>query len=178
MLSLILTEAALFAYLFFSYFYLAAHAASAWPPGGPPALNIAIPGTIILMAGSVVMWWGERGMDRGKPRQLAAGIASALVLGVVFVAMQAYEWSRQPFHLSTDVYSSLYFTVTGFHILHVIVGLLMLAVLLVWTWRGYMSANRHAAASIAAVYWHFVTIVWIAVFFTIYIAPRLSLSHG
>ena len=103
---------------------------------------------------------------------------AALVLGTVFLAMQAYEWNRQPFTLSTGVYSSLYFTLTGFHILHVIVGLLMLAVLLVWTARGYISAERHAAASIAAVYWHFVTIVWIAVFFTIYLAPRLGGTHG
>ena len=178
MLSLILTEAALFAYLFFSYFYLAAHALGSWPPGGIPSLNIAIPGTLILIAGSFAMWWGERGMERGKPGQLARGIVAALVLGTIFLAMQAYEWSRQPFTLSAGVYSSLYFTVTGFHILHVIVGLLMLAVLLVWTGRGYMSADRHAAASIAAVYWHFVTIVWIAVFFTIYLAPRLSGSHA
>ncbi len=124
------------------------------------------------------MWWGERGVERGKPGQLTAGIVAALVLGTIFLAMQAYEWKRQPFALSAGVYSSLYFTVTGFHILHVVVGLLMLAVLLVWSARGYLSADRHAAASIAAVYWHFVTIVWIAVFFTIYIAPRLSGNHG
>jgi heme/copper-type cytochrome/quinol oxidase subunit 3 len=168
----------LFAYLLFSYYYLAAHAINSWPPGGAPTLNIALPGTVILVAASFVLWWGERGMVRGHPGRLAAGIAASLVLGTAFLAMQVYEWSRQPLALSANVYSSLYFTVTGFHMLHVLVGLLMLAVLLVWTALGYLSADRHAAASIAAVYWHFVTVVWIAVFFTLYLVPRLSGTHG
>jgi heme/copper-type cytochrome/quinol oxidase subunit 3 len=174
MLTLIATEATLFAYLLFSYFYLASHALGEWPPSGLPSLRIAVPGTLILIAGSVVMWWGERGIERGKPRQLKLGLCGALALGIVFLAMQGYEWSGEPFQLSTGVYSSLYFTITGFHMLHVIVGLLMLAVLLLWTSFGYFSAERHSAASIGAIYWHFVTVVWLAVFFTFYIAPRLG----
>ncbi len=173
MLALIATEAMLFAYLLFSYFYLASHALGAWPPDGPARLDISIPGTVILILGSVVMWWGERGIERGKQGQLMAGLAVALVLGVVFLALQAFEWKRQPFVLSTGVYSSLYFTITGFHMLHVIVGLLMLGVILLWTALGYFSEARHSAASVAVIYWHFVTVVWIAVFFTFYIAPRL-----
>jgi cytochrome c oxidase subunit 3 len=133
MLTLIATEATLFAYLLFSYFYLASHALGTWPPSGAPHLRIAVPGTLILIAGSVVMWWGERGIKRGKPGQLMIGLAAALVLGIAFLAMQGFEWSGEPFKLHTNVYSSLYFTITGFHMLHVIVGLLMLAVLLLWT---------------------------------------------
>ena len=174
MLTLIATEATLFAYLLFSYFYLASHAVGAWPPSGAPHLRIAVPGTLILIAGSVVMWWGELGIKRGKPGQLMIGLAAALVLGIAFLAMQSFEWSGEPFKLHTNVYSSLYFTITGFHMLHVIVGLLMLAVLLLWTAFGYFSADRHSAASIGVMYWHFVTIVWLAVFFTFYITPRLG----
>jgi heme/copper-type cytochrome/quinol oxidase subunit 3 len=174
MLTLIATEATLFAYLLFSYFYLASHALGTWPPSGAPSLRIAVPGTLILIAGSVVMWWGERGIKRGNPGQLMIGLAAALILGTVFLAMQGLEWSGEPFKLHTNVYSSLYFTITGFHMLHVIVGLLMLAVLLLWTAFGYFSADRHSAASIGVMYWHFVTIVWLAVFFTFYITPRLG----
>jgi cytochrome c oxidase subunit III len=174
MVALVGTEAALFAYLFFSYYYLASHAIGPWPPEGPPNLRIAIPGTIILILGSVVMWWGERGIKRGKSGQLMMGLAAALTLGVVFVAMQGFEWRGEPFKLSSGVYSSLYFTITGVHMLHVIVGLLMLAVLLLWTALGYFDANRHSAASIGVIYWHFVTVVWLGVFFTFYIAPRLA----
>jgi heme/copper-type cytochrome/quinol oxidase subunit 3 len=173
-LMVILTEAALFAYLFFSYFYLASHALGQWPPGGPPSLGISVPGTLILIAGSIVVWWGERGIERGSSRRLTLGLAAALALGAVFIAMQLVEWSRQPFTLSTGVYSSLYFTITGIHLLHVAVGLLLLAVLLLWTVLGHFDSRRHAAASIGAIYWHFVTAVWLAVFFIFYIAPRLG----
>jgi cytochrome c oxidase subunit III len=174
MLALIATEAMLFAYLFFSYFYLASHALAPWPPDGVPRLRIAVPGTLILIAGSVAMWWGERGIKRSRPRQLMAGLTITLTLGVAFIALQGFEWSGEPFTLATGVYSSLYFTITGFHILHVIVGLLILAVLLLWTALGYFDADRHSAASIGVIYWHFVTIVWLAVFFTFYIVPRLE----
>jgi len=174
MLAVIATEASLFAYLLFSYFYLASHAVAPWPPHGPPSLRIAIPGTLILIAGSVTMWWGERGIERGKPRQLMIGLAITLALGVAFIALQGFEWNGAPFTLTSSVYSSLYFTITGFHILHVIVGLLMLGVLFLWTAFDYFDADRHSAASIGVIYWHFVTIVWLAVFFTFYIVPRLA----
>jgi len=174
MLALVVTEGALFAYLFFSYFYLALHSISQWPPGGPPHLRIAVPGTLILVTASVVVWWGERGIQQGKPRQLIMGLSSAILLGSAFLGMQCVEWHNEPFKLSTGVYSSLYFTITGTHILHVIVGLLMMGVLLLWTALGYFGAGRHAAVSIGAIYWHFVTIVWLVVFFVIYVAPRLG----
>lgn len=174
MLALIATEAMLFAYLLFSYYYLASHALGPWPPHGPLDFRISGPGTIILIAGSVVMWWGERGIERGKSVQLILGTAAALVLGVVFLGLQGIEWKGEPFSVATGVFSSLYFTITGFHMLHVLVGLLMLGTLLLWTALGYFDEARHSAVSIAVLYWHFVTIVWLAVFFTFYISPRLG----
>ncbi len=173
MLALILTEASLFAYLFFSYFYLASHAVGQWPPNGAPHLTISVPGTFILLAGSLVMWWGERGIERGKSSRLMFGLIAALVLGASFIALELKEWSGESFTLSTSVYSSLYFTITGFHLLHVVVGLLMLAAILLWTALGYFDAARHSAVSIGGMYWHFVTVVWVGVFFTFYIVPRL-----
>lgn len=173
MLTVIATEATLFAYLLFSYFYIASHAIGEWPPHGLPKLTLAIPGTIVLVAGSFTMWWGERGIDRNKPMQLMIGLAVSLALGFAFIAMEAREWAGEPFHLTSGVYSSLYFTITGFHLAHVLVGLLVLSVLFIWTALGYFDANRHSAVSIGVLYWHFITIVWLAVFFTFYIAPRL-----
>jgi heme/copper-type cytochrome/quinol oxidase subunit 3 len=174
MLSVIATEATLFAYLLFSYFYIASHAVTTWPPHGPPGLGLAIPGTLVLVAGSGTMWWGERGIARGRAVQLMAGIGLSLLLGIAFIAMEGIEWAGEPFHLASGVYSSLYFTITGFHLAHVVVGLAMLAVLLAWTALGCFDAERHSAVSIGVLYWHFVTIVWLAVFFTFYIAPRLE----
>jgi len=98
MLALVFTEGALFAYLFFSYFYLALHSISQWPPGGPPDLRIAIPGTLILVAASVVVWWGERGIERGKPRQLIIGLSVAILLGLTFLGM---GWSGTTNRLSS-----------------------------------------------------------------------------
>lgn len=174
MLTLVATEAALFAYLFFSYFYIATHAVGPWPPPGPLKVGLSIPGTLVLIAGSVAMWWGERGIERGRIRQLNISLAISVALGIAFLALESIEWSRQPFMLSTSAYSSLYFVITGFHMLHVIVGVIMLAVLLMWSGMHYFDANRHAAVSIAVIYWHFVTFIWLAVFFTFYVMPHLG----
>lgn len=173
MVALIATESALFAYLFFSYYYLASHAVGAWPPQGDPDLTIALPGTLILIAGSVVMWWGERGIERGKPLRLKIGLIAAILLGISFVILEILEWKGQPFTLSSSPYSSLYFTITGFHMLHVVIGLFVLSALTVWAMLGYFDEKRHAAVSIGGIYWHFVTLVWFAVFFTFYISTRL-----
>lgn len=168
------TEGALFAYLLFSYFYIGSQAHAPWPDGGPPPLRLAGPGTLILLAASATVWWGERGIMRGRPGQLRLGLAATLVLGAVFLAMQWKEWQGKPFGLAHDAYSSLFFTITGFHMAHVVVGLLMLAALLLWSLMGYFDARRHSALSIGAVYWHFVTAVWLAVFGALYLAPRFG----
>src|SRR5665213_1845273 len=173
MLTVIATEATLFAYLLFSYFYIASHAVGSWPPHGVPKLSLALPCTIIFVAASFTSCWGERGIDRDNPLQLMIGLAVSTVLGIAFIVMEGREWAGEPFHLTSDVYSSLYFTVTGFHLVHVLVGLLVLVVLFLWTALGYFDAKRHSAVSIGVLYWHFITIVWLAVFFTFYIAPRL-----
>lgn len=174
MIGLVLTESALFAYLLFSYFYVASQAHAPWPPGGLPSLRIALPNTIILLAGSGTVWWGERGIKRGDVGQLKKGLAATLVLGAVFFGLQLLEWKLASFSLTSGVYGSLYFTVTGLHMAHVLLGLGMLAVLLLWSALGYFGLQRHAAVSIGAIYWHFVTAVWLAVFATFYVTPYLS----
>lgn len=173
MWTVIATEASLFAYLLFSYFYVASQVHSAWPPDGLPRLRIALPDTVILIAGSVTMWWGERGIRAGRSRQLLLGIAATLVLGILFLGLQGIEWHAKPYSVSSNVYGSLYFTVTGFHMAHVLAGLVMLAVLGLWTGFGYFGARRHSAVSIGVIYWHFVTAVWIAVFLSLYVTPYL-----
>jgi len=88
--------------------------------------------------------------------------------------LQVVEWSNKPFTLSSDAYGSLYFTVTGFHIAHVVVGLVILALLLVWSFLGYFSQERHLRVTIGIVYWHFVDAVWLCVFTTFYLTPYLG----
>ena len=174
MLTVLATEAALFAYLLFSYYYIAAQHTGPWPPGGVPKLELAIPGTVILLLGSATMAWGEAGVRRGRRGQLLAGLGISIVLALVFVVLEGIEWSRKGFSLMTDAYGSLYFTVTGFHLLHVLVGVLMLAMLFIWSALRYFGVRRHSTVSIAVMYWHFVTAVWVAVFFTFYVTPYLD----
>lgn len=176
MWGVIATEAALFSYLLFSYLYIASQSGGPWPTGGLPKLQIALPDTFILIAASVTMWWGERGIMRGRPARLPLGIVATLVLGGIFLGLQLLEWKRKPFSITKDAYGSLYFTITGLHMAHVIVGLLMLVVLLAWTLLGNFNQRRHAAVSIGAIYWHFVTVVWLFVFGTLYVTPYLGLS--
>ncbi len=174
MLCLIATEAALFAYLLFSYFYVSAQVTGAWPPGGPPKLGLAIAGTVVLLLGSVTMWWGESGVRAGKRGQLLIGLGVSVLLALAFVALEGTEWSHKDFSLTSNVYGSLYFTITGFHLLHVLVGVVMLTMLFVWTLLNYFGARRHSTVSIAVMYWHFVTAVWVAVFLTFYVTPYLA----
>lgn len=171
---LIGTEAALFAYLLFSYFYLQSQHAGRWPPDGPPALLKASINTVLLLLSSGCAWFAERGARRARHAATLAGLAGALVLGCVFTAVQLHEWRTRPFSLSTDPYGSLYYTITGFHLMHVAVGLLILACLLLWAGLGYFSSRRHAALSIGILYWHFVDAVWLAVFSALFLAPRFT----
>ena len=174
MLTVVATEASVFAYLLFSYYYVAAHTSNPWPTGGLPKLSLALPGTIILMLGSVVMSWGEHGIRRGSTGRLITGLAVSIGLALLCLGIQFWEWVHKPFDFNDDAYSSIYYVTTGFHMAHVAVGVLMLAAVLLWTCLGMFDARRHAAVSIAVIYWHFVTVVWLFVFFTFYISPRLS----
>lgn len=174
----ILTEAALFGYLLFSYYYFVVQPHERAFPPELPTLKLSAPNTIILLISSVAVWWGERGAHRGSRGKQVLGLGLGFILGLVFVGIQLLEWKSKPFSLASSPYGSLFFTVTGFHMAHVIVGLLLLLPLTVWSALGYFGPRRSAPVSIGAVYWHFVDIVWLSVFFTFYITPYLGLRHG
>lgn len=176
MLWLIATEAALFAFLLFSYYYIAVqpHEPGTFPLGGIPSISLSAPDTVILILSSIAVAFGQHGIMHGKTGRLIAGTLVGLVLGIVFVAIQIKEWSDKSFPFSANPYSSLYFTVTGFHLAHVVVGILALAGLFAWSVLGCFNSRRYAHVHIVAVYWHFVDVVWLAIFFTFYITPRIA----
>jgi cytochrome c oxidase subunit III len=174
MLGIILSEAALFGYLLFCYYYLAVQPHSQpWPPT-LPELKLSLPDTIILLLSSVAVWWGERAIKEGARLRAIAGVGAGLVLGIVFVVIQVFEWKSKSFSINSHAYGSLYFTITGFHMAHVIVGNILLAVVTWWMALDYFGPFRNAAVSISAIYWHFVDLVWLTIFFTFYITPRLG----
>jgi len=171
MMLLICTEAALFAFLLFSYFYLDAQN-TLWPPPGPPDVNLAMINTIILMVSSVPARLGTMAIRRGARAMLSLWIFITMALGLAFLIIEAIEWSQKTFTPQTDAYSSLFFTITGFHYAHVVVGMLMLLVILLRNWAGHFSARRHLAVENVMLYWHFVGVVWLFVFTTIYVTPH------
>lgn len=177
MIFVVCTEAALFGYLLFSYYYLAVqpHAAGTFPQGGAPSLALALPNTLILLLSSVAVGWAQFNIEHDDNKRLIWGLAAAVALGVVFLVVQWFEWADKPFTLSSTPYSSLYFVITGFHMAHVVVGVGVLATVTLWSGLGYFNHVRYAPIHIGALYWHFVDAVWLAVFFTFYITPLLGL---
>ena len=91
-----------------------------------------------------------------------------------FIVLQFLDWHDKPFTLATSTYSSIYFTIGGFHLAHVVAGLLIFAVLLIWTALGYFDAVRHVPITVGTLYWYFLAAVWLAVFFVLYITPYLA----
>ena len=174
MLTLVLTEAFLFAYLFSSYYYFAVRYGRAWLPPELPSFWLSGSSTVILILSSVAVWSAERGIRQDHRARLLLGLAITLVLGAAFVGIELYDWRREPFTLASSSYGSLYFTIAGFHLAHVAVGLLILIALLVWSGLGYFDRERQAPVAIGALYWHFVVVVWLAQFFTFDITPYLS----
>lgn len=171
------TEGALFAYLIASYFYLGS-TAPAWPPAGtePPKLGMPIIMMLILLSSSAVLSWGERGIRAGDHRRLGVGLGVTIVLGLVFLALQAVEYHEKLLHFSprTGAYPSLFYTITGFHGVHVTVGLLMLAFTAVRASRGHFTSGRYQGVSIPALYWHFVDGVWVVIVATLYVSTHLA----
>lgn len=170
---LVATEAALFGYLLFAYTYSWMQARGPCPPEGAPSLTLALPNTFVLLASSVAVWAALRGLRRNNLTMLLAGLVVAFGLGAIFVGVQLKEWSDKPFTLTSHLYGSFYFTITGFHMAHVIVGLLVLAALILWTLLGHYDRHRREPVAIGALYWHFVDAVWLVVFATFYLAPLL-----
>ena len=175
--TLVASEAALFVYLLFAYYYTGASAHIGWLLEPTPDLKLALPNTALLLASSGVAWWGERGVLRQHRGRALVGFGLAFLMGAVFAGVQWQEWRAKPYDIGTSSYSSLYFVTTGLHIAHVLVGLMILAALFLWTALDYFSPRRRLVVSAGVMYWHFVDLVWIFVFTTYYLTPYLGFAR-
>ncbi|MGW5671940.1 cytochrome c oxidase subunit 3 [Micromonospora sp. NPDC003776] len=178
MVMFVTTEATLFATLLGSYFYLRFQHGGPWPPDGisKPKLLVPLVMTAVLLPSSLPVIWAEHGIRKGQRWRLRSGLAATLVLGITFLALQASEYAEKlrEFTITTNAYGSLFYLITGFHGLHVLVGLTMISWLLAASLRGgSFGAHRHERVRNAAIYWHFVDLVWAAILFTVYLSPRL-----
>jgi cytochrome c oxidase subunit 3 len=125
--------------------------------------------TLVLVASSFTMQWGFHQLGRGRHADAIRWIVTTVGLGAVFLANQAVEWSQVPFRPSTSAYGSLFFITTGFHGLHVLFGLLAMGGLLLRLGAaGRADAGAEPAAEVITYYWHFVDVVWIGLFITLF----------
>lgn len=178
MVLLITTEATLFAALIATYFYLRFKSGPAWPPGHiePPHLRLPLIMTAILLSSSIPVHFAEAGIRRGRTGVLKAGLALGFALGALFLGLTwGVEWPEtlREFTPRTNSYGSLYFTITGFHGLHLLAGLVFSAWTQVRAWRGAFGKERHLTVQLFSMYWHFVDVVWIFVLATVYLSPNL-----
>ena len=166
------SEVMFFGALFASYFLLQG-TTSPWPPEGAMETPLLLLGalTAVLLASSATVHAGTAALHAGRRGSAGRWLGAMIGLGAVFLGGQAYEYAGlagEGFTASSDVYSSLFFTITGFHGLHVAIGLVMLATL--WLRRDrYVRPARGGPAEAAAYYWHFVDAVWVLVFLTLYV---------
>lgn len=175
MLWFITTEAMLFVSLFFSY-YLLASQNPRWPLDEPPKLMLAIIMLVVLVTSSIVVEWGRQRTKRGDEATGRIAVLVTLALGIGFLVLQWFEYRE---HLKTmkptdDAYASLFYTITSIHGLHVVLGLLMLAYVLVLPHIG-PGANKppHRPLHAASLYWHFVDSAWAVIVVLLYIVPNV-----
>lgn len=175
--TVIATEAALFVYLLFSYFYLGAQGLSGWLLEPQPSLKFALPGAVMAVASALPTWWGARGVIAQRRGQALLGFAATLALAAGFVWLQLLDWQAKPFHIGTSSYSSIYFVATGLDLLHVLVGIGVYVFLILWTALGYFGPRRSMVVTVGALYWYFVIVASLAVFATFYISPYLGFGQ-
>lgn len=181
MMFFIASEALIFANLIAAYLYLEIR-----DNGGPMPFNLpggghldwqyALGNTLILLCSSIPARLAGAGIARGNRRQQLLGLVFAIILGAIFLSGQIYEYSGligQNFTPSYQTFGSAFFTLTGFHALHVSIGLLFLLIILIRSVRGDFTAKSHFGVQAAEMYWHFVDVVWVVVFSTVYLLPLL-----
>ncbi len=180
MILFIASEVMFFAGLFAAYFNVRA-AAPEWPPAEFADIlhvfPIAGPATILLVLSSFTCQFGVWAIRRGDRAAFVRYIAVTLVLGITFLALQLTDyiilWS-EGLTLDSGPFGSTFYTLTGFHGAHVLAGVIMLSVVLYRGMAGQFSARHHDAVEATSLYWHFVDVVWIALFTILYVLPGTS----
>jgi heme/copper-type cytochrome/quinol oxidase subunit 3 len=177
MWTVIATEASLFAYLLFSYFYLGAQGAPGWLLEPHPSFKYALPSTVIALVSCAFTWWGVRAVLAERRTYALLAFSAALLLGIAFVGLEILDWQAKPYQLATSSYASIYFVTTGLDLAHWLVGIGIFFFVILWTALGYFSPRRSIVVTAGALYWYFITVIWLAIFVTFYISPYLGFGQ-
>ena len=170
MLLFIISEVMLFGAFFTAYFFMRVVANDPWPAEGTelPKL-IAGVNTAILVSSSFTMHWALESVRRGNRRGLQAGMATTFLLGATFLFIQINEYVHIGFAPHDHAQGTIFYGLTGLHGAHVFVGLTLLTFATIRAFRGHFNAKEHRGVEVPGIYWHFVDVMWIIVYSTIYV---------
>jgi cytochrome c oxidase subunit III len=166
----IASEVMLFGAFFTAYFFVRVVNHAPWPqePFHLPKFVAGV-NTAILVTSSFTIHWALQSVKRDNRAGLKAGLSLTLALGLVFLLTQAREYSRVGFAPHDGAFGTIFFGLTGLHGAHVFIGLTLLTFATVRAFRGHFSAAHHHGVEIPGIYWHFVDVMWIVVYTTVYI---------
>lgn len=175
MILFIASEVMFFVAWFWAYFNAALFTPEAvggvWPPTGIETFDpwhIPFVNTLILLLSGTTVTWAHHALIEGDREGLKKGLWLTVLLGATFTGFQAYEYAHAAFGFAGNIYGSTFYMATGFHGFHVIVGTIFLAVCLGRAYRGHFTPDQHFGLEAAAWYWHFVDVVWLFLFSSIY----------
>lgn len=171
----IASEAMLFVAFFWAFFHSSFNPNPAiggiWPPAFMETLDpwkIPLLNTVLLLNSGFAVTWAHHSIVAGNKQQACIALIVTVALAVVFTLLQRYEYVTAPFTISDGVFGSVFYLATGFHGFHVIIGTIFLTVCLVRLYNNHFTREHHLGFEAAAWYWHFVDVVWLFLFVTIY----------
>ena len=170
MLLFIISEIMVFGGFFTAYFFIRVVEGNPWPAEGTelPKLLAGF-NTLVLLASSVTLHWALEGVKRGNRFALKAGMVTTFMLGLTFLFVQVNEYVNIGFAPYDSAQASVFYGLTGLHGAHVFIGLTLLAMVTVRAFRGHFSPEEHRGVEVPGIYWHFVDIMWLVVYTTVYI---------
>nr|UCC46148.1 cytochrome c oxidase subunit III [Zicrona caerulea] len=142
-----------------------------WPPSGIMVFNpmeIPLLNTMILLCSGMTVTWAHHSLMNNHHSETTKSLLMTVLLGMYFTALQAYEYLEASFCISDSVYGSCFYMATGFHGLHVIIGTIFLTVCLMRHIKCHFSSKHHFGFEAAAWYWHFVDVVWLFLYISVY----------
>ena len=174
MYGLIVAESAIFTIFVIAYVYYIGK--SLYGPTPQQVLEVPVFNTICLLSSSVTIWLAERSIERGNMRIFGLWWAATIALGLVFLTGTAIEWYKLIYHdgltISTNLFGTTFYSLVGLHATHVVIGLAMLTLVLLFTLTGHVRHEHSERVQVLALYWHFVDAVWVVVFTVVYIVGR------
>ena len=170
MLLFIISEIMVFGAFFTAYFFIRVVNGTEWPAEGTelPKL-IAGVNTAILLSSSLTIHWALVSVKRGNRFGLKAGMLSTFLLGLTFLFVQINEYVHVGFPPRASAQATVFYALTGLHGIHVFIGLCLLLMVTVRAFRGHYSPEHHTGMEVPGIYWHFVDIMWIIVYSTVYV---------